>query len=178
MSDPVTLTTGYRPGAIGAIAALHGRHYAASHGFDQVFEAKVARELGDFVCRLDPTRDRLWLALRGDMVVGSIVIDGSERPGVAHLRWFILAPEARGLGLGRRLMSEAMAFCRSSGFESVYLWTLADLHAAIHLYEQEGFEVAERLVGTQWGKAVDEVRMTTRLGLSPRPGPPGTPPRA
>jgi ribosomal protein S18 acetylase RimI-like enzyme len=160
---PITLTTGYRPGAIGEIAALHGRHYSATHGFDEVFEAKVARDLGDFCCRMDPELDRLWLALRGDGVLGSIVIDGSEQPGIAHLRWFILAPEARGHGLGKRLMSEAMAFCRGGPFESVYLWTLADLHAAIHLYEQEGFEVAEKLVGTQWGKAVDEVRMTRRL---------------
>jgi ribosomal protein S18 acetylase RimI-like enzyme len=159
----ITLATGYRPGAIGDIAALHGRHYSASHGFDAVFEAKVARELGEFCCRIDPELDRLWLAQRGDAVLGSIVIDGSDTPGTAHLRWFILAPEARGLGLGKQLMSEAMAFCRSRTFESVYLWTLADLAAAIHLYEQEGFEVAERLVGTQWGKAVDEVRMTCRL---------------
>jgi ribosomal protein S18 acetylase RimI-like enzyme len=162
-APPVTVATGYRPGAIGDIAALHARHYAASHGFDQVFEAKVARELGEFCCRCHPELDRLWLALRGDAVVGSIVIDGSERPGVAHLRWFILAPDTRGLGLGRRLMSEAMGFCRSRSFESVYLWTLADLAPAIHLYEREGFVVAERLRGTQWGKAVDEVRMTCTL---------------
>lgn len=159
----VTLTTGYRPGCIGDVAALHGRHYSASHGFDEVFEARVARELGEFCCRADPELDRLWLAVRGDRIVGSLAIDGSERPRVAHLRWFILSPETRGLGLGRRLMSEAMAFCRARPFDSVYLWTLADLAPAIHLYELEGFAVAERLVGTQWGKAVDEVRMTRTL---------------
>jgi ribosomal protein S18 acetylase RimI-like enzyme len=160
---PLTIGTGYRPGAIGEIAALHGRHYAASHGFDAVFEAKVARQLGEFCCRYAPERDRLWLALRGEAVVGSLVVDGSEQPGLAHLRWFILGPDARGLGAGKRLMSEAMAFCRSRPFDAVYLWTLADLAPALHLYEREGFEVAERLVGTQWGKAVDEVRMVCRL---------------
>lgn len=160
----ITIDAGYRPGAIGAVAALHGRHYSASHGFDQVFEAKVARELGEFVCRLDPARDRLWLAVRGDQVVGSIVVDGSERAGsVAHLRWFILSPEARGHGLGRRMMRAAMEFCRATGFESAYLWTLADLDAAIHLYEVEGFQVVERLQGSQWGKPVAEVRMACRL---------------
>lgn len=158
MTD-VTLATGYRPGAIGAIAALHGRHYAGSHGFDQVFEAKVARELGAFACRYDPAVDRLWLALRGDEILGSLVIDGGEAARVAHLRWFILAPAARGLGLGKRLMAEAMAFLRAGPFESAYLWTLADLDAAIHLYEADGWTVAERVRGTQWGKAVDEVRM-------------------
>lgn len=106
----VTIATGYCPGAIGAVAALHGRHYSASHGFDQVFEAKVARELGDFVCRYNPRVDRLWLALRDDEVLGSIVVDGGEKSGIAHLRWFILAPDVRGLGLGKRLMDQAMAF--------------------------------------------------------------------
>jgi ribosomal protein S18 acetylase RimI-like enzyme len=162
--DEVVIEEGYAPGAIGAIAALHGRHYARSHGFDQVFEAKVARELGAFVCRAEPTRDRLWLARRGEAVLGSIVVDGSEYGGeLAHLRWFILSPEARGLGLGKRLMAGAMAFCRDTGFRAVYLWTLGDLHAALHLYEAEGFGVVERLIGTQWGKPVEELRMERQL---------------
>lgn len=160
----IAIEVGYLPGAIGAVAALHGRHYSASHGFDQVFEAKVARELGEFVCRYDPSRDRLWLARQRDAVVGSIAIDGSGQSGaVAHLRWFILSPEARGQGLGKRLMTDAMAFCRAAGFRSAYLWTLADLDAAIHLYEAEGFRAVERLLGTQWGKPVEEVRMECRL---------------
>jgi GNAT superfamily N-acetyltransferase len=164
MTD-VALFEGYAPGAIGAIAALHGRQYSESHGFDQVFEAKVARGLGDFVCRYRPERDRLWLARRGDAIVGSLAIDGSEHGGAtAHLRWFILSPEVRGLGVGKRMMAEAMAFCHRCGFQSVYLWTLEGLDAAMHLYEQAGFSVAERLIGTQWGKPVVELRLERRLG--------------
>lgn len=163
MTD-VILVHGYRPGAIGAIVALHGRQYSASHGFDHVFEAKVARGLGDFLCRYQPARDRLWLALRGAAILGSLVVDGSEHGGEkAHLRWFILGPEARGLGVGRRMMGEAMEFCRECGFESVYLWTLEGLDAAMHLYERAGFRVVERLVGTQWGKAVVELRLELPL---------------
>jgi ribosomal protein S18 acetylase RimI-like enzyme len=163
MTD-VALAHGYLPGAIGAIVALHGRQYSASHGFDHVFEAKVARGLGDFICRYQPALDRLWLARRGDAIVGSLVIDGSEHAGEkAHLRWFILSPEARGLGVGKRLMAEAMEFCRQCGFKSVYLWTLEGLDAAMHLYERAGFAVVERLVGTQWGKPVVELRLERHL---------------
>jgi ribosomal protein S18 acetylase RimI-like enzyme len=154
---------GYLPGAIGDIAALHARTYSASHGFDQVFEAKVARELGAFVCRYQPARDRLWLVRHGDEVLGSCVIDGGDGDGVAHLRWFILDDRVRGQGLGKRLMADAMAFCRERGFASVYLWTLSGLDAALHLYQAAGFVVVERILGTQWGKAVEELKMECRL---------------
>jgi len=157
------IEVGYRPGAIGAIAALHARCYSLTHGFDQLFEAKVARELGAFVCRHEPAHDRLWLVLRGDEVLGSLVIDGGDGGGVAHLRWFILDACLRGQGLGRRLMAEAMAFCREGGFRSVYLWTLAGLEAALHLYQDHGFAVVERHLGTQWGRPVEELRMERRF---------------
>jgi GNAT superfamily N-acetyltransferase len=161
--NPFTIHEGYVPGAIGAIAALHARYYSASHGFDQVFEAKVARELGDFVCRHEPSHDRLWLVRRGDEVLGSCVVDGGDGDRVAHLRWFILGEPVRGQGFGKRLMADAMAFCRDRGFRSVYLWTLSGLDAALHLYEAAGFVVVERVVGTQWGRAVDELKMECRL---------------
>jgi hypothetical protein len=60
-------------------------------------------------------------------------------------------------------MADAMAFCRDRGFRSVYLWTLSSLDAAIHLYEVEGFATVERVDGSQWGKAVEELRMERRL---------------
>jgi GNAT superfamily N-acetyltransferase len=162
MSD-ITIREGYLAGAIGSIAALHARHYSASHGFDQVFEAKMARELGAFVCRYDPAHDRLWLVRRADDVLGSLAVDGGDGGGVAHLRWFILSDPLRGKGFGKRLMSEAMAFCRDRGFRSVYLWTLSGLDAAMHLYEVAGFATVERVVGSQWGKAVAELKMERRL---------------
>ena len=43
------LRNGWFPGVVGDIAAPHARHYAASHGFGAVFEAKVARDLGEFL---------------------------------------------------------------------------------------------------------------------------------
>ncbi len=161
--NEITIHEGYLPGAIGSIATLHARYYSASHGFDQVFEAKVARELGEFVCRYDPAHDRLWLVRRADDVLGSLVVHGGDCGCVAHLRWFILSAQLRGQGFGKRLMADAMAFCRDRGFRSVYLWTLGGLDAALHLYEVEGFAIVERAVGMQWGKAVEELRMERRL---------------
>jgi GNAT superfamily N-acetyltransferase len=160
------LEPGWVPGAIGDIAALHARHYAASHGFGAVFEAKVARELGEFLARFDPTRDLFRAVLAEDGAVrGSIALDGGEAglpAGTAHLRWFILDAALRGSGLGRRLLGETLDHARAAGFGRVFLWTLAGLPAAERLYAEAGFALEKEVTGRQWGRPVTE----RRLGLT------------
>lgn len=81
------IVRGYRPGAIGRIVALHADYYHRHWSFGLFFEAKVARDLAEFLTRLDPARDGLWLALDGEEIVGSIAIDGHDADAVgAHLR--------------------------------------------------------------------------------------------
>ena len=154
------------PGAIGDLAALHARHYAASHGFDRVFEAKVAGDLAEFLGRRDPARDWFRCVVVGDRVEGSIALDGGEAglpPGTAHLRWFILGAALRGSGLGRRLLAETLDHARAAGFARVMLWTLAGLPAAERLYAETGFGLEEEVTGRQWGRAVTERRLGLRL---------------
>ena len=94
----ILIHKGYLPGAIGRIAELHGRYYSANWGFGSFFEAKVARELADFVDRYDSERDGFWTATKDGRVQGSIVIDGIDAPTKgAHLRWFIVWQGSPGL---------------------------------------------------------------------------------
>jgi GNAT superfamily N-acetyltransferase len=154
------------PGLIGDIAALHARHYAASHGFGAAFEAKVAREFGDFLARRDPVRDHLRGVIAEGRALGSIVVDGTEPglpAGTAHLRWFILDATVRGSGLGRRLLAEALDHARAADFARVYLWTLAGLPAAERLYGEAGFLLTEEITGAQWGTPVTERRLELTL---------------
>ena len=160
------LTQDWVPGLIGDIAALHARHYAASHGFGADFEAKVAREFGAFLARRDPVRDHLRAAIAEGRALGSIVVDGTEPglpSGTAHLRWFILDGALRGSGLGRRLLTEALGHARAAGFVRMYLWTLAGLPAAERLYVEAGFVLAEEITGAQWGTPVTERRLILSL---------------
>jgi GNAT superfamily N-acetyltransferase len=158
------MLAGYVPGALGRIAELHARHYAASHGFSVFFEAKVAHELGEFLQRFDAANDHFRTVLFDGHVEDCIAVDGGEHGGgVAHLRWFILSEALRGAGLGRQLLSEVIAFCRANGFREVYLWTLEDLDAAMRLYRAFGFEVREEVAGSQWGRTVRELRMVLPL---------------
>jgi uncharacterized protein YhfF/GNAT superfamily N-acetyltransferase len=160
--DGPRIVPGYLPGAIGAVATLHAGYYGAQHGFGAYFEAKVAREFGEFVARFDPARDGLWLVVDHGSVLGSVVVDGSEPAarahGVAHLRWFILSETLRARGLGRRLLDQAMAFCRHAGFPLVYLNTFAGLDAARALYERAGFRLVQEVEAQTWGRAMREQR--------------------
>jgi GNAT superfamily N-acetyltransferase len=146
---------------VGDIAALHARHYAASHGFGAGFEAKVARELGAFLARPHGPGDFFRVAEIGGRALGSLALD-DEGDGRAHLRCFILDEGLRGQGLGRRWMGKALAHIRARGFAETYLWTLEGLPAAAKLYAEAGFVEAERVTGTQWFCPVTELRLILR----------------
>ena len=151
----ITIEEGYSPGCIGRIVELHGRYYAEHQGFGSYFESKVARELGEFCSRYTPGRDGLWVARRGDLIEGSIAIDGSDAD-CARLRWFIVSDALRGTGIGTRLIVAALDFCRSRGNGRVQLVTFASLDAAVHLYVKHGFRLIFEERGSNWGKEVME----------------------
>lgn len=160
---PVTIARGYRPGVIGRSAEMHARYYARTVGFGHVFESKVATGLAEFAGRLDRPVNEIWVALEAGAVVGSIAIDGEDLgAGVAHLRWFIVEDGRRGAGVGRRLLSAAIAFCDQQGFPEIQLWTFKGLDAARALYEASGFVLVEEQPGDQWGKQVMEQRFVRR----------------
>ncbi len=162
--DDVEIRKGHVPGVIGRVIELHGTYYHAHSGFGPFFEAKVASELAEFITRYDEQRDGFWTAWTCDRVEGSITIDGihAEDEG-AHLRWFIISDTLRGKGVGNRLMSAAVDFCRGKGYDHVYLWTFESLNTARHLYEKAGFVLVEQRRGMQWGTEVNEQRFELRL---------------
>jgi GNAT superfamily N-acetyltransferase len=153
------IRSGYLPGAIGRIVELHGAYYASHWGFGAFFEARMARELAEFVDRFDPKRDGLWMAVFAGRIEGSIAIEGSHAgDGEAHLRWFILDPGLHGQGAGRLLLDKAVGFCRRCGHRRVTLWTFSGLDAARRLYELAGFRLLAERRGAQWGIEVTEQR--------------------
>lgn len=154
---PIRIVQGYRSGMIGAITAMHARHYARAWGFGQGFETVVAQGLSEFCTRLDMPGNGIWLALSGDEIVGSVAIDGQDMgPGVAHLRWFLMEDGLRGGGAGRGLLAAALGHVDGLGFVETRLWTFAGLAAARHLYETSGFTLQDERHGNQWGTEVLE----------------------
>lgn len=161
-ANAISLRTDLRPGDLGRVVALHGEVYAREYGFDYTFEAYVAGPLAEFALRAG-SRERLWLAERAGRLVGCIAIVAAA-PESAQLRWYLVDPCARGLGLGRTLLRAAIAFCCDSGYRSIILWTVGALQAAAHLYLAEGFRKVEEVPGCRWGVDVIEEKYELPLG--------------
>jgi GNAT superfamily N-acetyltransferase len=156
MTAPEIIYGGYWPGVIGKITELHGAYYHENWGFDISFETQVGRELSEFLRDFHDSRDFFRTARAGDRFAGSIAIDGKDAGSGARLRWFIVAPEFQRLGIGRKLIREALRFCQEAGYGRIFLWTFKGLDGARSLYESEGFRLAVEHDVRQWGNKITE----------------------
>lgn len=167
----LTVRTTVRPGDVGMIVYQHGMIYAAEYGLDATFEPYVAKPLAEFrlACQAaeqagDAAPGRLWIAETAEGgFAGSIAVCRTPQPHEWQLRWFLVAPAARGTGLGPRLLDEALALCRAERVSKIYLWTFDALHAAMTLYARAGFVETERSTQRQWGRVITEVRMDLEI---------------
>ena len=125
-------------GDAGCLTEQHGRLYAREEGFDKTFEALVAEILADFIRNQDPTCERGWIAEQDGRRLGSIFCVRLDE-ATAKLRLFLTLPEARGTGLGRRLLDECMRYARGRGYTRMQLWTHESHRAACALYARTGW---------------------------------------
>ncbi|HEX2011465.1 MAG TPA: helix-turn-helix domain-containing GNAT family N-acetyltransferase [Roseateles sp.] len=167
-------------GDLGWVIGRHGALYAQEFGWDLRFEALVAQIAAQFVERFDPAREAGWIAERqweGDserlgcvfLVQARDEATGQPEAGVAQLRMLLLEPEARGLGLGKRLVASCTAFARQAGYARIRLWTNSLLKPARAIYQAEGYRLVASeahhsfghdLVGETWELKLDEDKKT------------------
>jgi GNAT superfamily N-acetyltransferase len=145
-------------GDLGWVVLAHGELYRAEYGWDTSFEALVARIVADYAAVHDPDREAAWIAEIDGRRVGCVFCVAAD-DSTAKLRLLLVHPDARGLGLGARLVEACTDLARAAGYRCVTLWTNDVLTAARHIYQAAGFRLVSEehhhsfghdLVGQNW----------------------------
>jgi GNAT superfamily N-acetyltransferase len=131
-----------KPGDLGFVVHQQAALYAKEYGWDWTFEALISKIVADFICEFNPAMERCWIAeLDGKIVGSAFVVKQSEQ--VAKLRMLYVHEEARGRGLGQRLVNECIEFSKTKGYQTIVLWTNDVLTSARRIYEAAGFKLID-----------------------------------
>lgn len=147
----------------GAIVALHREVYGRERAWNHEFGEYVAEGLAALV---PSDASALWTTERDGALSGCIAVVGHP-DGTAQLRWFLVHPDARGSGIGTRLLDTAIRFARETHASELFLWTVAGLDAASRLYQRAGFRPVETVERLRWGARVTEERHVLPLAYLP-----------
>ena len=156
LGDKVQTSTSYllrqhQPGDLGWIVHRQAILYAEEYGWDGTYEALAGEIVAQFIKNYDPNRERCWIAEKdGERVGGAFVAKVSD--DIAQLRLLHVESQARGLGIGKRLVEECVRFARQAGYQKMTLWTQSNLYAARHIYKQSGFQVVREQQHHSFGK--------------------------
>lgn len=160
--DEITIRSHIVPGDLGSIIHLHGKLYHNEFGFGLGFEQYVAKSFADFVSNYKDGLDQVWFCEYKTQIVGFISLVHRE-PTVAQLRYFIIAPAFRGIGLGKKLTSAFMQTARERKYETIYLWTTTPLVKAATIYQKLGFKLILEQESTSFGLSLVEQKYELML---------------
>lgn len=141
-TDEVVIRRLGKPGDLGWVVMAHGEFYASEFGWDTSFEALVAKIVADYAAGRDDACEAAWIAELGRQRVGCVFCVAADQQ-TAQLRILLVDPEARGLGLGARLVDECLNFAREAGYKRMKLWTNHPLVAARKIYLSRGFALVD-----------------------------------
>jgi GNAT superfamily N-acetyltransferase len=127
-----------QPGDLGWVVMAHGELYAAEFGWDETFEALVARIVADYAASHDMAREAAWIAEADGRRAGCVFCVAADET-TAQLRLLLLHPSVRGRSVGGRLVDQCVAFARQAGYKRMKLWTNDPLAAARRTYLSRGF---------------------------------------
>lgn len=152
----------YRPEDRAWLVDQHQTLYRRDEGFDDTFGPLVDSILQEFERSHDPAREHGWIAEADGQPLGSIFCVTRDAD-TAKLRLFLLVPEARGKGAGKRLLTACMAFARRTGYHHMVLWTHESHKAACALYAAFGWQLTRSEPVHSFG--VDLVEQTWEIDL-------------
>ncbi len=171
---PAATLRGLQPGDLGWVVSRHGALYAAEYGWNQQFEALVARIAADYADHLNPALENAWVAQWNGHAMGCVFLVQARHektarplPGVAQLRMLLVEPAARGQGLGKLLVQACHQFAAQAGYRKLRLWTNRNLVAARGIYQAAGYRLLTSQPHHSFGR--DLVGEVWELDLTPAP---------
>jgi len=140
----------FRAGDLAAIASRQSILYEA-YGWGLPMEILQGEVTTAFLRDFKPGREQCWVAEQGGRMAGAVLlVDAGDEVG--QLRLLHVEPWARGLGIGRSLVAECVAFARAAGYARIRLWTHTVLESARRIYQAAGFEIVETAIHDEFGK--------------------------
>jgi DNA-binding MarR family transcriptional regulator/ribosomal protein S18 acetylase RimI-like enzyme len=155
--DDITIRTELRPGDIGYITYMHGELYKTEYNYGITFETYVASGFEEFYKNYDPDKDRVWIAEHNNRIVGFLLLINREND-TAQLRFFLLDPAYRGVGLGKKMVRLFMQFFKDAGYKHCYLLTTSEQIEAANIYVKLGFKLTKEKDSAIFGKPLKEQR--------------------
>jgi ribosomal protein S18 acetylase RimI-like enzyme len=162
--NDISIRTEFRSGDLGYVIYLHGKLYKEEYGYGLQFESYVAESLHEFYEQYNPANSRVWMCEHQGRIIGFLFL--MNRKEAAQLRYFLIEPDYRGIGLGRKLMDLYMEFLKACDYKKSYLTTTHELYAASHLYKTYGFKVTDEKQSDAFGKPLKEQRYDLVMPLS------------
>lgn len=151
------------PGDLGWVVHRQAVLYHQEYGWDWTYEGLISDIAAKFIANFDPSREDCWIAELNGLVVGSVFLTRSDDPTVARLRLLYVEPNARGLGIGKSLVTACIERARTLGYRELKLWTNDILAAARHIYQTAGFVLVDEAPHRSFG--FDLVGQTWKLDL-------------
>jgi peptidyl-dipeptidase Dcp len=136
--------------------------YQKEYGYDIGFEAYVAFRFYEFYKSYDAAKDGVWIAEHQNKIIGFLLLMHREN-NTGQLRFFILDPNYRNIGLGKKMTDLLVEFAKQKSYKSIYLWTTNEQLEAAMLYKKMGFTLSEEHHSTSFGKPLMEQRYDLTL---------------
>lgn len=141
----------HRVGDVGWAIERQSRLYADEYGWNGEYEALVCEIGAAFIHNFQPRKEFCWIAELGGARAGAVFLV-RKSDEVGQLRMLHVEREARGFGIGSKLVAECVEAARRAGYRKLVLWTNDPLTDARRLYERAGFKLVEEERHHSFGK--------------------------
>ena len=121
----------YTPEDFNALYALEERCFQPPFRFER-------RYMRQLVAR---PRAAVWIAEEGEQMAGFAIVDWRKNKNsiIAYIQTIEVAPESRGRGIGRELLTRIESSASQAGASVIWLHVEAENPSAIRLYEAQGY---------------------------------------